>query len=35
MAYSLNLNLMKIWRTPRDFLRTPGGTRNPGWEPLA
>jgi len=25
---------MKIWRTPRDFSRTPGGTRNPDWEPL-
>jgi len=23
-----NLKLMKIWRTPRDFSRTPG------WEPL-
>ena len=25
---------MKISRTPRDFSRTPGGTRTPGWEPL-
>ena len=25
---------MKIWRTPSDFSRTPGGTRTPGWEPL-
>jgi len=25
---------MKIWRTPRDFSHTPGGTRTPGWEPL-
>jgi hypothetical protein len=25
---------MKIWRTPRDFSRTPDGTRTPGWEPL-
>ena len=38
MAYSLNLsvnlNLIKIWRTPKDFSRTPGGMRTPGWEPL-
>ena len=25
---SVNLKLMKIWRTPKGFLRTPG------WEPL-
>ncbi len=31
---SNNLKLMKIWRTPRDFSRTLGGTRTPGWELL-
>jgi len=29
-----NLKIEKIWRTPRDFSRTPGGARTPGWEPL-
>ena len=31
---SVNLKLMKIWRTPRNFSRNPGGTRTPDWEPL-
>ncbi len=32
--FTNNLKMMKIWRTHRDFLRIPGGTRTPGWEPL-
>jgi len=29
-----NLGVKNIWRTPKDFRRTPGGTRTTGWEPL-
>ena len=28
------LKLMRIWRTPCDFLCTPGGMCTPGWELL-
>ena len=31
---SVILKQMIIWRTPWDFLFTPGGTCTPGWKPL-
>jgi len=31
----LNSIVKIIWSTPRDFSRTPGGTRTPGWEMLS
>ena len=31
---SVNLKLLKIWRTSRDLSCTTGGSRTPGWEPL-